>query len=36
MAGGYNGALMVVLGVAMLGALSIAVLPKHRPVGEGQ
>lgn len=32
---GYEGAMMVVLGVAMLGALSIALLPRHQEIGEG-
>ncbi|MBI5085402.1 MAG: MFS transporter [Acidobacteria bacterium] len=32
---GYTGAMMVVLGVAMAGALAIALLPRHKPVGEG-
>ncbi len=31
---GYDGAMSVVLGVAMLGALAIALLPKHKPIGE--
>jgi len=33
---GYEGAMTVVLGVAMVGALAIALLPKHKPIGERQ
>lgn len=33
---GYQGAMMVVLGVAMLGAVSIALLPRHKLMEEGQ
>lgn len=36
MSGGYDGALMVVLAVAMLGALAIALLPGHKPAGARQ
>jgi hypothetical protein len=36
MEGGYNGALMVVLAVAMLGALAIMLLPGQKAAGERQ
>jgi MFS family permease len=32
--GSYEGAMSVVLGIALLGALSIALLPKNKPIGE--